>query len=88
MTSLARGSHPAKDDNGNFNSKDDDSSSVEEEVNDKENHGLACTCCGIKHKFIVTESDMNQIQIATMYHISDFMITEITKVRMVVEVLR
>ena len=78
--SVARGSHAVDGNNHNSNSYDYDNDTSEVEADDeKENHGLACTCCGIHFKSVVTDSDMKQIKMAKLFHISDFMITKITK---------
>ena len=78
-TNVARGSHAKDDDCNDPNTLNVQCSEVKDNDNNKENHGLACTCCGIHFKSVVTQSDMNQIKLAKRFHISDFMITKITR---------
>ena len=45
---------------------------------DEENHGLACTCCGIKFGEVLSKSDISQMKINKMVYGFDTMITKKT----------
>ena len=77
--SIARGFHGVSFD-GNERNCSLTSNNYDDQVQDNlENHGLVCTCCGIRFKEVVTDEDMTKLFEAKRQHGRHMMITKVSK---------
>ena len=76
-SNIARANHSPYKSEMNPVTHDTNSSDEISSNNDVENHGIACTCCGIRFKSLITEDDMNELFQAKRFTKRDMMITKV-----------